>query len=103
MEPGEFIDVEGCLSPDGSSIALFGSEILDVVVSLTSGDVVHEFGPDVQIDAIGWVSSEQLVIQLTAEEGRLLQVIDLPSGTESDIASLSGLGSWWMTASGSNC
>jgi hypothetical protein len=103
MEPGEFVNVEGCLSPDGSSIALFGSEILAVVVSLTSGDVIHELEPDVQIDAIGWVSSDQLVIQKAAEEGRLLQVVDLPSGIESDIASLSGLGSWWMTASGSNC
>ena len=104
MEPGEFVDVEGCLSPDGSSIALFGREILDVVVSLTGGDVLHEFDPDEQIDAIGWVSSDQLVVQTAAEEGqRLLRVIDLPSGTATDIASLSGLGSWWMTASGSNC
>jgi hypothetical protein len=103
MERGEFVDVQGCLSPDGSSIALSGSEIRDVVVSLTSGEVIHELEPDVRVDAIGWVSSDQLVIQTAAEEGRLLQVIDLPGGTASDIASLSGLGSWWMTASGSNC
>ena len=104
MQPGEFVNVEGCLSPDGSSIALFGSEIPDVVVGPASGDVIHELEPDEQIDAIGWVSSDQLVIQTAAEEGRrLLRVIDLPGGTVTDIASLSGLGSWWMTASGSNC
>jgi hypothetical protein len=103
MERGEFVNVEGCLSPNGSLIALFGREILDVVVSLTSGDVIHELESDVGVDAIGWVSSDQLVIQTTVEEGRMLQVIDLPGGTATDIASLSGLGSWWMTASGSNC
>jgi len=103
IDLGESANVGSCISPDGSSIVFYGADIRDVVVSLTSGEIVHELEPDEQREEIGWVSSDQLVAQTVAEEGRVLQLIDLIIGTTTDIASLSGLGSWWITASGSNC
>ncbi|MGC2239694.1 MAG: hypothetical protein WA726_02535 [Acidimicrobiia bacterium] len=96
------IGVSGCLSPDGSSIALYGEEVRDVVVSSTTGEVLHEL-EDVEHEKLNWITTDQLVVQTVADEGRILQMIDLTAGITIDIASLSGLGSWWMTASGSNC
>ena len=95
--------VNGCLSPDESSIAIYGEGVTDVVVSSTTGDVLYELPEDAERQNLNWVTTDQLVAQTTADEGRALQIIDLTAATTTDIASLSGLGSWWITASGSNC
>lgn len=95
--------VSGCLSPDESSIAIYGEGVTDVVVSSTTGEVLYQLPEDDERQDLNWVTTDQLVAQTAADEGRLLQIIDLTAGTTTDIASLSGLGSWWITASGSNC
>jgi hypothetical protein len=103
IDVGESMNVDACISPDGSSVVFYGAETRDVVVSLTNGEILTELQPDEEREQIDWVSPNQLVVQTTAAEGRILQTIDLTTGTSTDLASLTGLGSWWVTASGSNC
>lgn len=95
--------VSACLSPDESAIAMYGEGVADVVVSSTTGEVLYELPEDDARENLNWVTTDQLVAQTGSDKGRILQMIDLTAGTTTDIASLSGLGTWWITAGGSNC